>query len=167
MFATTDSAGGGPGPSPFRAAHVPPPAATVFRHRFTASDSETRATLQALLPALTRAGVDAEECSTLELILAEVLNNVVEHAYANDPGPVDLCVSVQSAGVRCTILDRGRPMPQGAVPSPGLPPIEPPDFLPEGGFGWHIVRCLTSELGYTREADHNRLTLLMPWSGID
>mgnify|MGYP001343489150 CR=1 FL=1 len=138
-----------------------------FRRHFTATDIETRAALQALMLALDQAGVGDEDSSNAELILAEALNNVVEHAYADGAGPVELTVSLQRNGMACTISDRGRPMPSGVVPSPGLPVIDPPDDLPEGGFGWHIIRCLTSELAYQRDRDRNSLMMRLPWSDFD
>lgn len=138
-----------------------------FRRQFTATDSETRATLQALMLALGQAGVGGEDSSNAELILAEALNNVVEHAYASGSGPVELTVCLQRNGMACTISDHGRPMPSGVVPSPELPVIAPPDDLPEGGFGWHIIRCLTTELAYRRERDRNSLMMRLPWSDFD
>lgn len=139
----------------------------LFRRQFSATDRDTRETLEILMQVLTRAGVGAEDSSNIELILAEALNNVAEHAYAEGVGPVELTVTLQQGGVACTIADHGRPMPLGVVPSPGLPVIAPPDDLPEGGFGWHIIRCLATDLTYHRDRLQNRLSLRVPWSGFE
>lgn len=144
-----------------------PASKPLFQRLFSATDRDTRETLENLAQVLASAGVGAEDSANIELILAEALNNVAEHAYAEGAGPVELTVTLQQGGVACTITDRGRPMPLGMVPSPDLPVIAPPDDLPEGGFGWHIIRCLATDLTYQRDRLQNRLSLRVPWSGFD
>lgn len=139
----------------------------AFVRRFSATDQDTRETLRALMQVLNDAGIDAEDSANAELILAEALNNVTEHAYAEGAGPVEISVTIEQGGLACTISDRGRPMPLGVTPSPGLPVIAPPDDLPEGGFGWHIIRCLATDLTYHRDSGQNRLSMRVPWSGFE
>ena len=134
-----------------------------FHRRFMADDLETRHALEALVAVLGQEGIDETVVSNAELILAEVLNNVVEHAYAEGTGPVELTVGILPGGLSCEVADQGKPLPSGMVPPPDLPEASP-DSLPEGGFGWHIIRCLTSDLSYTRESGENRLTLQIPWT---
>lgn len=138
-----------------------------FARRFIAGDLATRDVLQDLVAGLTKAGVNGDDLATVELILAEVLNNVTEHAYAEGPGPVELSVEMQRRALACQIVDRGRPMPTGDAPDPPLPPIEPMVNMPEGGFGWHIIRCLTSELTYRRVGKRNTLSLMVPLTGTE
>ena len=133
-----------------------------FVRRFVAGDHETRLVLAEVCARLAAAGLDEDDIGTVELVLAEVLNNVAEHAYGSDGGPVALRLDLPGDSVVCEVLDQGRPMPLGRVPDAGLPSIAPPDHLPEGGFGWHIVRCLVSDLGYERGTDGNRLRLRVP-----
>ena len=134
-----------------------------FHRRFTAGDGETRKTLEALVSVLREEGLDAEVISNAELILAEVLNNVVEHAYADGRGPVEISVTILPDGLKCRVMDQGTPLPEGMVPPLHRSPAEP-DSLPEGGFGWHIIRCLTSDLSYRRDAGTNCLSLHIPWT---
>lgn len=157
----TNGLGDDAGDSATRSARTP-----VFVRGFSATDHDTRDTLSALFKVLDGAGIGAEDIANAELILAEALNNVAEHAYADGAGPVELAVTIEQGGLACTIADRGRPMPQGMVPSPGLPVIAPPDDLPEGGFGWHIIRCLATDLTYHRVQGQNRLSMRVPWSGF-
>jgi serine/threonine-protein kinase RsbW len=127
-----------------------------FEREFPASDLETRAVLQAMTTWLRDLQTDAAALDTVELILAEALNNVVEHAYADEPGSIWLCLDHRGDGLDCAIIDRGTPMPAGP-PAPALPEIAPPDVLPEGGFGWFIIRSLTDDLRYRSQADCNEL----------
>lgn len=98
------------------------------------------------------------QLGTLRVLLAEVLNNIVEHAYAGGAGPIRLTLAQGPAGLLVGVEDDGAPMPGGHVPQ-GRPPV--PDHLPEGGFGWHMIRCLTSSLRYERCGGTNRLWLVV------
>lgn len=139
----------------------------VFSRSFTAGDRATRRVLEDLVAGLSLAGITGDDLATVELILAEALNNVVEHAYADAPGPVDLLVERHRRGLSCRISDTGRPMPNGDAPDPPLPTIAPPTDIPEGGFGWHIIRCLTTDLSYKRDGARNTLSMLVPLSEFD
>lgn len=194
---------------------------------FICSDQTTRSVLSEMRDLMAAQGLDDEALGTLELILAEALNNVTEHAYGPEGGPVELSIRLSGPGqgartasaqptnhtpakpqagaatdplanaatasdislggdnlgaddrgrnechgsatatapdaaapvILCELRDFGRPMPAGGPPGPGLPPIAPPDILPEGGFGWHIIRCLVLDLTYERTDNCNRLRL--------
>ncbi|OYW53262.1 MAG: hypothetical protein B7Z31_11990 [Rhodobacterales bacterium 12-65-15] len=98
-----------------------------------------------------------------ELVLAEVLNNVAEHGYGGGAGDITVTLSRSCAGVSCLVVDQGRAMPDGCLPPgvlPGTDGVALAD-LPEGGFGWHLIRSLTTKLCYTREAEQNRLSFLI------
>lgn len=116
--------------------------------------------LRGLMRAPELAALNADGRGTAELVLAEVLNNVVEHAYARYPGEIELRLTVTPACLHCQIIDSGLPMPEGR-----LPPGDPPDLgedLPEGGFGWNLIRTLTTGLEYRRLAGRNHLQFSLP-----
>lgn len=139
----------------------------VFVQRFTASDRATREVLAALEQRLEMLEIDRDDRESAELLLAEVLNNIGEHAYAGRGGPVELTVEIERSGLTCELCDQGASLPGGAMPGNGLPPIDPPDDVPEGGFGWHIIRCLASDLRYRREDGWNRLQFRFSFDGFD
>ncbi len=101
-----------------------------------------------------------EECGTIELVLAEVMNNIVEHAYADTPdGIIKLAIQPNQLGLCCTFNDDGLPMPDGAAPLGNLSAINNAvDDLPEGGFGWFLIRDLARDLEYIRKSSKNILT---------
>ena len=99
-----------------------------------------------------------EARGTAEIVLAEVLNNIVEHAYADQPGEIRVEVRRGTAGIRCQIRDRGRPMPGDMPPLGHLRPMAEGDDLPEGGFGWFLIRALAQDLTYARDGDENVLS---------
>jgi serine/threonine-protein kinase RsbW len=118
--------------------------------------------LRQLIDGLAPLGLGPEERSTIELVIAEALNNVVEHAYP-DPasaGEITIRCRHRADGLHVTITDRGRPMPDCRAPL-GQPPrmdVALPD-LPEGGFGWLLIRDLARDVSYLREGHRNRLEL--------
>jgi serine/threonine-protein kinase RsbW len=113
-----------------------------------------------------------DQRGTVEVVLAEVLNNVAEHAYAGGPGQISVSLHLQGAALACLVTDSGVAMPEGQLPAGVLPGQgADPDSsyadlalsdLPEGGFGWHLIRHLTEGLHYERVGGQNRLSFTIP-----
>jgi serine/threonine-protein kinase RsbW len=134
-----------------------------------ADPDAVRAGLKRILALPPLSGLPPNGRSTAELVLAEVLNNVVEHAYASadHSGSITITLSAGAAGVDCLIVDQGLAMPGGVLPQGRLPggPDTALQDLPEGGFGWHLIRTLTLDLTYVRNGGDNRLSLTLPHNG--
>ena len=127
---------------------------------FPSTPISVRAALKRALQALADLRLSRHERDTVELVLAEVMNNVCEHAYrGSSDGLIGLQVERDGAGLLCQVLDDGLPMPGGEPPG-GLPVDldRSPHELPEGGFGWFLLRELTSDLAYHRIDGRNRLS---------
>lgn len=111
------------------------------RSHFRADPVSVRAALQrfeqgAVLAPL---GVDHRDC--VLLVLAEVLNNVAEHAYAGGVGPVAVTLRLRGGAVVARVVDRG-----GVAPALGAGRACDPLALPEGGFGTGLIRTLASAI---------------------
>ncbi|MDR5652414.1 ATP-binding protein [Ruixingdingia sedimenti] len=128
---------------------------------FPADPLAVRQALHDLHEGLRDCPVSPQCRATMELVLAEVLNNVVEHAYADRGGEIEICVQRSGGGLVCCVADSGRPMPHGALPPGDLPGTDAAD-LPEGGFGWHLIRALSRDLDYRREGTRNLLRFHLP-----
>lgn len=115
--------------------------------------------LQQALEAAPLRQLSDDDRSTAQIVLAEVLNNIVEHAYADESGIIRLCLSLGEDKLVCRIEDDGYAMPNGAPPAGHLPEAQD---LPEGGFGWHLIRTLSSGLCYERQGQTNRLSFSLP-----
>ncbi|WP_353472972.1 ATP-binding protein [Salipiger sp. H15] len=132
--------------------------------------SEVRAVLARVTAALRLAGIAEGPCGIVELVLAEALNNVAEHAYAGAlPGWIRLRLETHPEAVRLELRDRGRPMPNLVLPLGRPKPLGAAGDLPEGGFGWYLIRRLAAEVAYRREAGENVLEMLvrLPGAGAD
>lgn len=105
--------------------------------------------------------LDAEQRGLLWTVLAEILNNIVEHAYAAHSGSIQLCLWRQDWQFAVEVVDHGAPMPGLRLPEGLLARIDTHDSLPEGGFGWSLIRSLTSALAYDRIDAANRIRFCM------
>lgn len=139
-----------------------PPAAVTFRMAIAANPIAVREGLRSLMAAEIMQALSDDGRGVSQIVLAEVLNNVVEHAYGDRAGAIEVEVARIGDGLRCRVVDFGRPMPGGQLPDPNL---TPPEDLPEGGFGWYLIRTLAQELRYRRLHGRNELSLLLPVPG--
>jgi len=135
-------------------------AAADLSCRFAAGPAAVRTALAAVADALDDRIDRRHARLTVELVLAEVLNNILEHACTDRADHrIGLDLWIRRDRVCCVVFDDGRAMPQGAPPRPT--PLRP-HALPERGFGWRLIRGLTSEFGYLRVAGCNVLILHLP-----
>jgi serine/threonine-protein kinase RsbW len=128
--------------------------------RFPANEGHVATALTDLAHYLTTEGSSPGLVDDVRIVLAEILNNVEEHAYAGQPGhPVTVRLEFGGDSLRCAVEDRGRGFPAARLPDPAMPAGNPaaPETLPEGGFGWPLVRKLTRDVAYMRDGGTNRL----------
>lgn len=104
------------------------------------------------------ARLTAESRGTVEIVLAEVLNNIAEHAYAKFTGRIEVELTAHDTFLFVRTLDHGLAMPEGDVPWGKLEAVSGIQDLPEGGFGWYLIRSLTQELTYQRADGRNHLS---------
>ncbi|MEL6450486.1 MAG: ATP-binding protein [Pseudomonadota bacterium] len=134
----------------------------TFRITVQSGALAVREALAALLDGLKPLDLDIEEAGTVELVMAEALNNIVEHAYpAGDPaGPIDITCAHAVDGLHLTVVDQGRGMPDGETPLGAAANLDV-DLcdMPEGGFGWFLIKDLAKDVTYQRVARENHLTL--------
>ena len=146
--------------------HAPP---LVFAGRIDATPQAVSAFLVTLRGDLRARNHPLAAAPSWELVLAELLNNVVEHACDGQPGHgVDFWLRFSAQGVAGRLADRGRPMPGLALP-PGREPalgVSTAD-LPEGGFGWNLIRRLCTRLDYRRTEGENRIDFILPAEDTD
>lgn len=121
-----------------------------------------RQVLERIFAALAPWSLDIEEKGTIELLLAEVVNNIVEHAYPEPDtgGRIDVACRLEPNGLCFEICDHGRAMPNGQAPFGAQMDVDVGiEDLPEGGFGWFLIRDLARDVAYERVGQMNRLTL--------
>ncbi|SLN59154.1 serine-protein kinase RsbW [Roseivivax jejudonensis] len=107
------------------------------------------------------AGLNAAQAGLSALVVGEALNNVAEHALRGCPaGRIEVRAILEPGHLSVLVEDQGAPMPGLALPRGDLPDLSRDlSDLPEGGFGWHLIRALTHSLDYSRTHGRNRLRM--------
>lgn len=135
--------------------HCEPPALVL-----TADAMSVRAALGKFVAQLEDHGLGLEELGSVELVVAEALNNIVEHAYGpSGSGDIQLWWTLGHRGLHVRIADNGKPMPEGRAPL--IHDSCARDYaaqVPEGGFGWFLITGLARNIVYRRERGMNVLT---------
>jgi serine/threonine-protein kinase RsbW len=141
----------------------PPPMQSTLCLTVQSDPLAVRAALSQLMDGLTRRGVPGQALGSIELVLAEVLNNVVEHAYARGTGPIEITLTPAGGQLDCLVCDQGRGMPRNALPEAAEIAVDGPiQSLPEGGFGWTLIHKLADDIAYSRAGQTNRLRFRIP-----
>ena len=139
-----------------------PDGTTGFQISVASGRLAAREATTAVLDRLADLSLDREEIATIELVLAEIINNIVEHAYPESGagGPIDIACRHTSRGLIVEICDEGRAMPDGPLPqgNPGASEVALED-TPEGGFGWFLIQHLAKDVTYRRERGKNHLSV--------
>ena len=117
-----------------------------------------RDALRAIFDHPTVAQLPDDARSSTELVLAEAMNNIVEHAYDREDGKIEVRLRLSEQRLYCDILDEGAPMPDETLPVGAAQAIGATLDLPEGGYGWYLIRTLTEELAYKRIGARNHLS---------
>ncbi len=96
----------------------------------------------------------------VEIAVTEAINNIAEHAYCGQTNqPIELLVQHAPNGFDITLTDAGIEMPEGKPPIAAQHDLNGPvSSLPEGGFGWSLIRSLSRDLKYARTGRENRLS---------
>ncbi len=126
---------------------------------FSATELEARSGISSIVDQLRNRGVPQPRVEEVQIALAEAVNNVVEHAYAdNQPGDVNIRCQLNADTLSIYIRDAGQPLPDEKLPEGKPQSLDGAiEDLPEGGFGWFLIRELTSDIQYERSEGENNL----------
>lgn len=133
----------------------------TFSCSFRATELDAREGILRVVEQLQARGIPDSRVQEVQIALAEAVNNVVEHAYAGTaPGDVLVRCNLHPDQLWVNINDAGVPFPNGALPEGKHAELgDSLEDLPEGGFGWFLIRELASDIQYRRDADKNQLSL--------
>ena len=130
----------------------------AFRIVLPATFMAVRQTLTQLRSRLQPLQLSADLLGNMEIVLAEALNNIVEHAYSDGTGIIEIEITQTGESMDFRVVDEGMEMPGGQVPVGTIRdyPADP-EKMPEGGFGWFLIHDLTNRLSYQRAGSKNIL----------
>ncbi|WP_193222005.1 ATP-binding protein [Amylibacter sp. SFDW26] len=96
----------------------------------------------------------------VQIVLAEALNNVIEHGFEHEnTGELEIKIEVSEVQIIAHICDNGLAF---TPPDNSQTPLQVDDdlkTLPEGGFGWFLIKEVTSHFEFHRCANKNQLIL--------
>lgn len=87
----------------------------------------------------------------IKLAVHEIANNVIQHAYGNEQGSIEVMLHVDPIAncFTATLHDTGATFVQDAIMQPQL------DEPQESGYGLFLATQLMDEVSYHRESDGN------------
>ena len=95
----------------------------------------------------------------ISLVVDELAQNVVDYAYNDTPGDVEVEVTSRDETVVIEIVDEGQPFdPLTEAPAPDL--TSPIESRPIGGLGVHFTKTLMDNVEYRRESGRNCLKIV-------
>ena len=99
--------------------------------------------------------IEKKICSELELCLTEALNNVIKHAYKEDPTQIIfLTYILNEKELEMKIRDFGQARTNFQEPALAYDPNDI-NSLPEGGMGLFIIKNLMDYVSYDRANEMN------------
>lgn len=133
----------------------------TFAYSFTATNLDARAGISSVVAKMRSLGIPGTRVDEMQIALTEAVNNVVEHAYGGTaPGDVRIKGELYPERLWISIQDAGAPFPDGELPEGKPADVNvPAGSLPEGGFGWFLIRELASQVQYERSEGSNNLLL--------
>jgi anti-sigma regulatory factor (Ser/Thr protein kinase) len=111
-------------------------------------------------------GLSGEACRRLSLVLEEMVVNVIQHAYGQDRGELEVhCRRTGSdqPGFCVTLVDHGCPFDPLRFGKPDMKLGI--DDRPVGGLGIFLAREMADKISYIRRGRANRLTFCFDLPG--
>ncbi len=104
-------------------------------------------------------GWSADLTFRVSLVVDELAQNVVDYAYSDAYGDVEVAVTSRGETVVIEIVDEGQPFdPLTEAPAPDL--TSPIEDRPIGGLGVHFTLTLMDKVKYSRESGRNCLKIV-------
>ncbi len=107
-------------------------------------------------------GLNDDDVFHVEMAVDEACSNIIEHAYADQTGDIDVACCCPAVGLFEVVLhDSGQPFDPDEVPAPKVEGLIDVDQLNEGGLGLYFMRKLMDEVRFESAPDRgNTLTML-------
>ena len=113
--------------------------------------------------------IDQAVLDDLQLVVAEAVNNIIRHAYREEPGrPISVRLEVSAAGITLVFRDSGQAPPPGFPQSRiGSLEVDPSDLaaLADSGRGLAIIQSCVDQMDYVRNGSFNELSLRLRHEG--
>ncbi len=104
-------------------------------------------------------GWPTEVTFRVSLVVDELVQNVLDYAYKDGSGDVEVAVTSQNDDIVIEITDEGVPFdPLNDAPEPDV--TSAIEDRPVGGLGVHFAKTLMDAVEYSRDSQKNRLKII-------
>ncbi len=130
-----------------------------FHIELASTFKSVREALIAIIEKLSGTAFEAM-ASSIELCLAEAMNNIAEHSYAGQrSGTIKCHIYSVGASLFCDLLDKGNPIPKTSLEK-ATKEFGAPEQLADGGYGLSIIHAIASKVTYSQKNNENLLSLV-------
>jgi len=103
-------------------------------------------------------GFDTRKSNQIRLASEEALVNVINYAYPDKQGDIEITCNTDDKRLLLEIVDRGIPFDPLSLPEPDI--TLPMEKRKIGGLGIFLVRSIMDEVRYRREGNQNVFTMV-------
>ena len=130
------------------------------RLRFSARYEHIASACDFIAEAAVQAGFNEDAVFQIQLACDEACTNIIEHAYRERQGEIEIAHTILEGQFVITIRDQGHAFDPTIVPNPQLS-LDADDIeqLKVGGLGLHFMRRLMDEVIFSFEGKDNTLTM--------
>jgi serine/threonine-protein kinase RsbW len=129
----------------------------LHKHNLTIVGGVASAKASAWARALAQeAGLSEELTYALDLCIVELVTNIVDHSYGENPGAIQIELALGLEAAILTLVDDGPAFDPLSVPAPNTPSSI--EDAAVGGYGIHMVRATADECRYERRNGQNVFT---------
>jgi anti-sigma regulatory factor (Ser/Thr protein kinase) len=112
-----------------------------------------------VMEAAERAGLSSQESFQVQMAVDEACTNIMQYAYGDERGSLQLCCNCEDDAFSVTITDHGKPFDPDQVPAPDLD--SPLEDRSTGGLGIFFMRKMMDEIHFEfSDREGNRLTMV-------
>ena len=108
-------------------------------------------------------GMDETEVCAVQMAVDEACSNIIEHAYREQGGEIEVTCDCRDDVLTITLRDHGEPFDPSSVPEPDL--TCDLDERKVGGLGVYLMRQLMDEVKYEQHSDTGNVLVLVKRRG--
>ena len=130
----------------------------IFNITIPATSDQLGRVLKEVCAFALQSGASEEKIGQIELVLEEILVNIINYAYPQKPGTIEIRYQLlQTSQLKLEIIDNGIPFDPLSIPEADTE--APLEERPIGGLGIFLVRNIAESVDYQRQFGKNVLTV--------
>ena len=130
----------------------------IFNMTISATSDQLSRVLKEVCAFASQSGASEEKIGQIELVLEEILVNIINYAYPQKPGTIEIRYQLfQASQLKLEIIDNGIPFDPLSIPEADTE--APLEERPIGGLGIFLVRNIAESVDYQSQQGKNILTV--------